>query len=94
MAEKRKAPQQETSYSQAIQRLDSILETIEGGQADIDELSDLVEEAAELLELCRQKITQADMKVKSITQRLEEEPPASPPTTSEHTEEHGQDVPF
>lgn len=94
MAEKRTPQQQETSYAQAVQRLDSILETIEGGQADIDELSGLVEEAAELLELCREKITQADMKVRSITQRLEEEPPASPPPTPDRTEEDGHDVPF
>ncbi len=63
----------EPSYTEAVQRLDEILERIEGGQADIDELSGLVEEAAGLLELCREKISRAEMQVKTITERLEEE---------------------
>jgi len=63
----------ELSYSQAVARLDKILELIERGEVDIDELSSLVEEAAEIVTLCRKKLTQAEMQVKVITERLERE---------------------
>jgi exodeoxyribonuclease VII small subunit len=65
------------SYSQAVARLEEILEKLERGEVDIDELSALVEEAAGLVTLCREKLTQAEIQVKKITARLEalEEPP-------------------
>lgn len=77
----------EPSYAQAVKRLDEILEQIEKGEVDIDELSALVEEAADLVTLCRRKLTQAEMQVKRITERLEREveeaedeaPPAGEP---------------
>ena len=72
----------ELSYAQAVKRLDEILERIERGEVDIDELSALVEEAANLVSLCRKKLTQAEMQVKRITERLERE-----------TEETPQEVP-
>lgn len=61
------------SYSQAAARLEEILNQIEEGDVDIDELSGLVAEAAELVTLCRQKITAAEMQVREITERLERE---------------------
>lgn len=80
----------EPSYSQAMDRLKEILKKIEEGKADIDELASLVEEAAELVSLCRKKLTQAEMQVKKITERLEREAeePAPPP------EEGDEEVPF
>jgi len=76
----------ELSYTQAVKRLDEILERIERGEVDIDELSALVEEAANLVSLCRKKLTQAEMQVKRITERLEretEEAPQAPPEEGE-----------
>jgi len=61
------------SYSEAVARLDEILRLIEDGDVDIDALSGLVAEAAELVTLCRQKITAAEMQVREITERLERE---------------------
>ena len=63
----------ELSYGKAAERLDEILSRIEEGQVDIDELSGLVEEAAQLVTLCRGKIKNAEMKVKTITEQLERE---------------------
>ena len=71
----------ELSYTQAVKRLDEILERIERGEVDIDELSALVEEAANLLSLCRKKLTQAEMQVKRITERLERETEETPQET-------------
>jgi len=70
----------ELSYAQAAARLDEILERIERGEVDIDELSQLVAEAADLVTLLRKKITAAEMQIKTITERLEREetPPEGP----------------
>jgi len=85
----------ELSYSQAVARLDEILELIERGEVDIDELSSLVEEAAELVTLSRKKLTQAEIQVKVITERLEREVEEE---TLEETalpeEPANEDVPF
>ena len=61
------------SYGQAAERLEEILVKIEEGQVDIDELSGLVGEAAELVTLCRDKIQAAEVQVKTITEQLERE---------------------
>lgn len=87
----------EPSYSQAQARLDEILEYIESGKVDIDELSTLVEEAASLVTLCRKKLTAAEMRVRQITERLEREaeqgPPQEGPFPGEESGEEGE-VPF
>lgn len=59
------------SYGQAAARLEEILTRIEEGQVDIDELSGLVREAAELIALCRNKIHAAEVQVQTITEELE-----------------------
>ncbi len=64
---KTKAP----SYGEAAARLEEILAKIEEGQVDIDELSGLVREAAELVTLCRNKIHAAEVQVQTITEQLE-----------------------
>jgi exodeoxyribonuclease VII small subunit len=66
---KAKAP----SYGEAATRLEEILAKIEEGQVDIDELSGLVKEAAELVTLCRNKIHAAEAQVQTITEQLERE---------------------
>ena len=64
------------SYGEAAGRLEEILAKIEEGQVDIDELSGLVKEAAELVSLCRSKIHAAEVQVQTITEQLEREVPA------------------
>jgi exodeoxyribonuclease VII small subunit len=59
------------SYGQAARRLEEILARIEEGAVDIDELSGLVEEAAGLVTLCRNKIQAAEIQVRTITEQLE-----------------------
>lgn len=91
--------QAELSYSQAVSRLEEILERIEKGEADIDELSSLVEEAAGLVSLCKKKLTQAEMQVKRITERLEREEHEAPQEGSPieggaPTENGNEEVPF
>ena len=64
------------SYGQAAARLEEILGQIEEGKVDIDELSGLVAEAAQLVALCRGKIHAAEVQVKTITEQLERDLPA------------------
>ncbi len=70
---KEKPTHKDRSYTEAVARLDEILGLIEEGDVDIDALSGLVAEAAEIVTLCRAKITAAEVQVKEITERLERE---------------------
>jgi exodeoxyribonuclease VII small subunit len=79
----------ELSYGEAASRLEEILGKIEEGQVDIDELSGLVKEAAELATLCREKIHAAEVQVKTITEQLERETPAEAEDA-----EGGEEPPF
>ncbi|MGK4008047.1 exodeoxyribonuclease VII small subunit [Sorangium sp. So ce1036] len=78
----------ELSYGEASSRLEEILQAIEEGQVDIDELSALVKEAADLVMLCRQKIHAAEVQVKTITEQLERE---APDTAGGDEEEEDED---
>ncbi len=68
----------EPTYGEAAARLEEILGTIEEGEVDIDALSGLVKEAAELVTLCRSKIQAAETQVKTITEQLERETDGTP----------------
>ena len=70
-----KQEKSELSYGDASSRLEEILQQIEDGQVDIDELSGLVKEAAGLVTLCRKKIHAAQAQVEKITERLERDAP-------------------
>lgn len=51
------------SYSEAMTRLEAILSQLEEGNKSVDELSDLVKEAAQLVKHCREKLktTESDI---------------------------------
>lgn len=53
------------TYSKAMSRLESILLQLEEGNKSVDELSDLVKEAAELVKFCKTKLktTEATIQV-------------------------------
>ena len=67
-----------TTYGEASARLEEILRRIEDGDVDVDELSGLVREAAQLVAVCREKIRGAEMEVRTITEQLERDDAASP----------------
>lgn len=60
------------SYKQASERLESIVRRIEQENPDVDELTQLVEEAVELTKFCRDKLTKADAQLTAIMARLDE----------------------
>ncbi len=64
------------SYARAMERLQSIMEEIESGAVDVDKLSELLKEADELVNFCREKLYRVDEEVKAILQRMSDELPA------------------
>lgn len=56
----------EIKYGKAVKKLDEILAKIESEEIDVDELSDNVREAVELLKVCKAKIEKAQMDVKKV----------------------------
>lgn len=59
-----------TTFSLALEELESILERIDSDDTDIDQLGDELRRATELLEICRGKIRRAELEVSQIVDRL------------------------
>ncbi len=51
------------TYTQAMQRLETILAQLEEGTATVDTLSELVKEAADLVKFCREKLRNTEDEV-------------------------------
>jgi len=65
-----KKKQDDPTYAEASGELEQILDEIESGEIDLDELSDKVERAAVLLTFCRKKLAATETKVKKVTADL------------------------
>ena len=63
----------ETKYNKAIKRLEEIIEKIENEEIDVDELSEKVKEAVELITTCKERIEKAEMEVKRVVDDLGED---------------------
>ena len=60
-------------YAEALAELESILTEIEDDAVDVDVLAARVKRAAELLRICRDRITAAKVEVTQIVAELEPE---------------------
>ena len=58
------------TYGEAAAELESILDRIEEGEIDVDELASQVERAALLIQVCRDKLTATEVKVKKVVQEM------------------------
>lgn len=58
------------SYDHAINRIEEIVSILESGEKGMDELSDLVKEAATLVKNCKKKLKSTESE---ISKALEEE---------------------
>ena len=54
------------TYSDAVQRLETIVSTLERGGMGLDETLKLYEEGAELLEFCQQELASAEGKLNEM----------------------------
>ncbi|MFK7920130.1 MAG: exodeoxyribonuclease VII small subunit [Ilumatobacter sp.] len=58
-------------YAEALRELDTILRELEGSDVDVDRLADRVSRAGELITLCRDKITSAELQIRQVTTDLD-----------------------
>ena len=59
------------SFNQAVEELEKILEQIESGELDVDELSGKVKRASELLRLCQSKLRATEEEIDKIIEEME-----------------------
>lgn len=59
------------SYSEAIATIDEILQQIETGDLDVDELAEKVKQVSELLKLCKGKLFSTEKEVKKILKEMD-----------------------
>lgn len=50
-------PKNEKKYSEALAEIETIISTIERGSVSIDDLTEQIKKATELLQWCKQKLT-------------------------------------
>jgi exodeoxyribonuclease VII small subunit len=70
-------------YSAALTELDGILHELDGDEIDVDVLGARVRRAAELLRVCRDRISSARFEVEQVVAELESEAVDTPPPTEE-----------
>ncbi len=58
------------NYTEAIVELESIVSDLENATIGVDELSEKVKRAAELIKFCRSKLTSTEKEVNTILQNL------------------------
>lgn len=63
----------ELRFGEAIEELETTLRRVESEEIDIDDLADELKNAAQLLEICREKIRKAELEVTQIVQALDED---------------------
>ncbi len=61
----------EPGYAAAMAELEQILEELEGEDPDVDVLASRVERAANLIEICRRRITNAGIQVERVVSALQ-----------------------
>lgn len=56
----------EIKYEQAVSELEEIVEKMENDELDIDQLSEQLKRAKELVKLCKDKLTKTDEEIKKL----------------------------
>ena len=57
---------QEMKYEQAYQELQTIVRRMENDELDIDQMSEQLKRAQQLIKLCKDKLTKTDEEIKKI----------------------------
>ena len=60
----------ELSYDDAVKELKSILNSLQDETLSIDQLTDSIKRASELLESCNSRLTSTEKKVNSVIKKL------------------------
>jgi exodeoxyribonuclease VII small subunit len=59
------------TYGEAMTEIEEILEKIENGELDVDELTDKVKRVAGLLDLCKKKLKTTEEEIQKVIEGLE-----------------------
>ena len=54
------------TYAQSIERLEQIVQQIDNGELDIDELAEKIKEAKAIITFCTEKLTHVDKEVEIL----------------------------
>ncbi|MCK9311092.1 MAG: exodeoxyribonuclease VII small subunit [Bacteroidales bacterium] len=57
-------------YNAAMQEVEQILASLEKNNLDVDEMSQKVKRAAELLQACKQKLYQVDTEIQAVFENV------------------------
>ena len=61
------------TYTQAVERLEEIMNRVQNGGMDVDNLAVALKEASALLLFCRGKLYKVDEEVKQLLEGMDEE---------------------
>jgi exodeoxyribonuclease VII small subunit len=61
------------TYSDAVAQIEEILQQIETGELDVDELTGKVKQVSELLKVCQSKLFHTEKEVEKILKDMEDE---------------------
>lgn len=59
------------SYSEAVASIEEILQQIETGELDVDEMAEKVKQASELLKLCKSKLFSTEKEIEKVLKEME-----------------------
>ena len=76
------------TYEAAFKELQEIVQQIEVGDVDIDQLSDYITRAAALVKICEAKLTETEEEVQILLQKLNEKDVEKEAEVEEENEEY------
>ena len=56
----------EKSYSQAMERLETIVRQVDSNEQELDELVEKIKEANEIIDFCSEKLKKADTEIEKL----------------------------
>ena len=68
-----KTTDENTGYAEALSELESILDELESDDVDVDVLAEHVKRASELIELCRDRIGKAKLRIEEVVAHIDAE---------------------
>ncbi|MFV0483999.1 MAG: exodeoxyribonuclease VII small subunit [Bacteroidales bacterium] len=63
----------EISYSEALDKIEAILEQIENGELDVDQIAEQVKNASNLFKICQSKLKGAQEEVEKILKEMNQD---------------------
>ena len=63
------ASEEKPNFENAMERLETVVESMESGEAPLSDLVTRYEEGARLLKLCRKELEEAELKIKAVREQ-------------------------